>query len=256
MIKFLVINIPFSDWTEFLKKNNKIICIEEKDVCNYDNKFKILPLSIIDYIKYNNYENNIFKNNLNNINILNNKCKFGKYMLDNFIEHISPIYYYNFDKETYLNNIKLNNIISEKMIKKPDIGSGGCGIEIVYDIKNNLKNCIISKYIEHSEYFVGHFLVLNGIIYDKIYFYSNYKYSDGIKRGKILDYKIKTELDVNDTIFNNIFNNLSYSGFADSDFIIINDKIIILEINPRPGGSLIHNKEYFNKFLEKIYEKI
>ena len=256
MIKFLVINIPFSDWGEFLEKNNKIVCIEEKDIDKYDNTFKILPLCITDYIKYNNYENNIFKNNLDNINILNNKCKFGKYMLNNFIDNISPIYYYNFDNETYVNNIEFNNIKSKKMIIKPDIGCAGLGINIVYDINNNLKNCIISKYIEHTEYFVGHFLVLNGIIYDKIYFYSNYKYTDGIKRGQILNYKIKTELNIDDSIFSNIFNNLSYSGFADSDFIINNDKIIIFEINPRPGGSLIYNKEYFNKFLDKLHEII
>ena len=35
---------------------------------------------------------------------------------------------------------------------------------------NNLpKNSIITKYIEHNVYYVGHFLILNGKVIDKVY---------------------------------------------------------------------------------------
>lgn len=49
-----------------------------------------------------------------------------------------------------------------------------------------------------------------------------------------------------------IFDNLKYSGFACIDFTIKNENIIIFEINPRPGGSLIYNKKYFDKFIDTI----
>jgi predicted ATP-grasp superfamily ATP-dependent carboligase len=49
-----------------------------------------------------------------------------------------------------------------------------------------------------------------------------------------------------------IFDNLKYSGFACIDFTIKNSNIIIFEINPRPGGSLIYNKKYFDKFIDTI----
>ena len=59
-----------------------------------------------------------------------------------------------------------------------------------------------------------------------------------------------------DIIFSCIFNDLNYSGFACADFTIHNNKIIIFEINPRPGGSLIHNEKYLNIFLDKLYTLI
>ena len=255
MFKFIIVTIPFEDWKNIFLSNSKIKCIDEKDfdldTGKYQtNEFKIMPICIYDYIKYNNHENNIFKNNLDNLHILNNKSKFGKYMLTYFIDNIPIIYYYNFGNETYISNIK----ISQKMILKPNEACGGSGIKIVNKINIHRKNCIISKYINHNEYYVGHFLVLNGIIHDKVYFYSNHVYKDGIKKGRILNYKIIKELDIDDSIFSNIFCNLNYSGFADSDFIINNGKIVIFEINPRPGGSLIHNEIYFNQFIDKLYD--
>ena len=57
-------------------------------------------------------------------------------------------------------------------------------------------------------------------------------------------------------IVDQIFKDLNYSGFAVCDFIIVNDRIVIFEINPRPGGSLIHNEKYLNIFLDKLLEII
>jgi predicted ATP-grasp superfamily ATP-dependent carboligase len=251
MKQFIINYIPFSDWEPILYNNNKIIRCKDEDINKLQNCY-ILPISIQDYFKYNNHLCNIFRNNLENIDILNNKSKFGKYMMNNFINNIPTVYYYNFDNNVY----ESNDITMMKMIKKPNIGWGGEGIEIVYNINNNLKDTIISKYIEHTEYFVGHFIILNGIILDKIYFSSNYKYDDNIKRGPIENYEIMIQLEVDDSIFYKIFSNLSYSGFADTDFTIIDNKIIIFEINPRPGGSLIRNNIYFNKFLDRLIKFI
>ena len=181
-----------------------------------------------------------------------------------FIEHIPKTYYYNFknknDIEQYIYPLD-NSLNNKKQIKrgilKPNYSYGGNGIKIIENIKEidyKLKNVIVSEYIEHSEYYAGHFLVIDGIIQDKIYFCSNYKYKNNIKCGRIKNYTIQNKLIVDDNIFDLIFTDLSYSGFADSDFIIHNNKIIIFEINPRPGGSLIHDKIYLNKFINSLYE--
>jgi hypothetical protein len=69
------------------------------------------------------------------------------------------------------------------------------------------------------------------------------------------DYKITEKLVVDDSIFEKIFNDLNYSGFACPDFIIYNEKITIFEINPRPGGSLVANITYLNLFLDTLNEK-
>ena len=50
--------------------------------------------------------------------------------------------------------------------------------------------------------------------------------------GRTINYTILPELLVDDSIFNKKISNLSYSGFADCDFTIVNDRIIIFEINP------------------------
>jgi predicted ATP-grasp superfamily ATP-dependent carboligase len=248
-MKLLIINIPFQDWIKYIKKCNKCICINDKDIKNYNtSEYKIIPICVNDYIKYNNFENNIFKNSIENIEILNNKSKFGKFMLDKYIEHIPAIYYYNFENETFFNN----TLLKKKLILKPNEMCGGSGIKIISRFNNKETNCIIQEYISHNKYYVGHFLILNGIIYNKIYFSSNYKYNNRIKKGAIINYKIENELDIDDSIFYKIFNDLNYSGFADSDFIIVNNKIIIFEINPRPGGSLIKNEKYFNIFIDKL----
>ena len=119
------------------------------------------------YIKYNDYPQNIFKNNLENIQILDNKSKFAKFMIELAVENIPETIYYNFmntqnEIETYNNNIETN-----LMIYKPNVSYGGIGIKIINKIIYD-KNIIISKYIKHKKNYVGHFLVLDGIIQRKI----------------------------------------------------------------------------------------
>jgi len=242
-MKLLIVEIPFPDWKPLLVSNPNLI-FEQKNSEN-----KIVPLSVRGYIKYNDHPNNVFRNNLDMVDILENKAKFGKYMLEHFPDSIPTIYHYQFNDQIYINPSIPNGI---KMIQKPNVSCGGEGISIVYKLNTALKNCIVSKYIEHKEYYAGHFLILNGVICEKIYFCSSHQYSDGIKRGRIINYRAMNTISVDDSLFSSIFKNLSYSGFADCDFTIQDGNIKIFEINPRPGGSLIHNKEYFSTFIDTL----
>ncbi len=249
---FLILKIPFFEWTPLLKKNSKLTIINSWDIDKYPNDI-ILPICIDDYKQYNSYTNNIFKNVMSFIFILNNKSSFGHFMLSNFPTNIPTTYYYNFDTEIYIHPSIPTN---KKMIKKPNDNYGGKGIEIINSFSTSLKEHIVQEYIEHKEYYCGHFLVLNGVIISKIYFKSSHKFDNGIKLGNMINYNVIEKLDINDDIFSNIFLKLNYSGFANSDFIISNKNIIIFEINPRPGGSLIFNEKYFNLFLDKLSNNI
>jgi carbamoylphosphate synthase large subunit len=269
MKKYVVITIPFDTWKNILVNNDKFICITNSDVKKYNNSnYKLMPIWVDDYIKYNHLEYNIFKNNLENIDIFENKSKFGKYMIKYFPDNIPRTYYYNFDNESYNN---YNIPVSKKYIVKPNKSYAGIGIKIIkhsepneFRIKyimnnklvskniNNIKDHVIQEYIDHVEYYTGHFIVLNGVIHDKIYFCSNDKNVDEIKKGQCTNYQIIEKLKIDDSIFDKIYIDLSFSGFTSIDFIINNNKIIIFEINPRLGGSLIHDEKYFNIFLEKL----
>jgi predicted ATP-grasp superfamily ATP-dependent carboligase len=245
MIKFLILNLEFKDWISVLKQNNKFIIINENDIDHYSIiEYKLLPLSVNNHIQFNKLSYNIFNNDIKNIQIFNNKSKFAKYMLENFNDNIPITFYYNYDDHTYINTFNLNN----KFIIKPNEKYSGIGVKIINKI-TPINNYIIQEYIEHNLQYVAHFLVYKGNILKKIYFSSVHKENE-IKKGNIINYDIKEKLHIDDFVFDNIFQNLNYSGFACSDFTIINNKIIIFEINPRLGGSLLHNKKYFNIFVD------
>jgi predicted ATP-grasp superfamily ATP-dependent carboligase len=195
--------------------------------------YKIISTSMIDSVKYCNHPKSIFKGNLNSIDTMTNKSKFAEFMINNFNDNHPLCYYYNYDDITYN-----YNVITDKMISKPNIGYAGSDIYILYE-KQNLPNRVISKYIEHTTYYSGHFLVKNGHIIKKIYFRTYNNDPLFIKCGSITDFDILHNLDsYNDNIYSNIFTKLNYSGFACADFTIIDNNIIIFEINPRIGGSL------------------
>jgi hypothetical protein len=55
-------------------------------------------------------------------------------------------------------------------------------------------------------------------------------------------------------IFDKIFIETNYSGFACIDFCIDNDIVKIFEINSRIGESLIHNTRLMRDFISTIVE--
>jgi predicted ATP-grasp superfamily ATP-dependent carboligase len=271
-INYYIINAPFPDWKVNFQnkysgyKNFKYI--ENIHSINIDHKnidYFILPVSYEQYVFYQNNEHCLFKNDLKNIMILHNKAMFAQFMMEHFMDNIPKTYYYNFDDITYIYTLNNDELLEQnksiKLIQKPIIGCGGFYNKILNKFEKE-KNIIVSEYIEHKQYFMGHFIVYKGKILNKVFFFTSNDNNNFIKRGPITNYKITKELDINidididnaidDKIFENIFLKLNYSGYAASDFIISNNKIIIFEINPRPGGSLIECPEYFFAFMDSV----
>jgi len=134
------------------------------------------------------------------------------------------------------------------------------------DVIHNLDNYIIQKYIYEQEEYAGHFYIKDGEIKFSVYFRSkNTGYY--ITKGAIENYEV-IENKSFDEEFGKIFSKLNYKGVACTnfkinniknnnmlaciDFKVINNNIIIFEINPRLGGSILNNKIY----LQKIYDSI
>jgi len=263
-----IIGALFADWQSQFRENRQLKYFANytdfkrainNDVNNNknENKYTILAMSVNDFETYKDLDYSLFKNDKNNVNILDNKSLFGIYMNNSSKQkYIPPIYCYNYKNKTTILNSDDNEC---DVIVKPNIGYGGIGTFVTKSTKINyeLKNCITMKYIPHTVLYSGHFLVMNGNILKKIYFYTQVKASNGvIYKGRIINYDELSSLSIDDSIFDDIFKDLKYSGFACVDFTIVDSNIYIFEINPRIGGSLVFNKSQFDSFIDVLHKII
>ncbi len=235
----IVLKPKFNDWVKIFQDNKQLLYTEKLDKINKVDNF--IPSTI----EQTYHTRSIFKNDSTSISILNNKSIFAEFMMNNFPSFIPRCCYYNYSNKTYKSDM------AKKMILKPNISDSGIGIKIINSFEH-LQNSVISEYLDHTEYITGHFLTKNGVILHKTYFVAQNNQINFVKKGKITNYKIFEKLAIDDSIFNKIFEKLNFSGISCSDFIIKNNSIIIFEINPRIGGSLVHDNTIFNTFLTKI----
>lgn len=242
MVTYYILKPIHSGWIPHLKAQTLTKYIDSKNEIT-DNNYKIIPITVEQMVEFNNNDNSVFHNNINSINILDNKSMFAEFMMNNFPDNIPPCYYFNYNSKTYVNK-KIKN---DKMIIKPNNGYAANGIKIIYKLTQK-RNSVISKYIQHTTFYFSHFLVINGKILKRIHFSAQTNNPNFIKKGALLNYNIVT-MPTNDNIFDKIFEKLNYTGFAHSDFTIKNDTIIIFEIGSRMGGSLVGNDLVFHDFL-------
>lgn len=242
-------DIPFKPWEDELRKI-PFITLEYKE------KDKILPVSLTGYEKYDLHPDNVFRNNYNSAIIFENKGLFAQFMLQNNLhDYIPKVYYITniLEDEKLYTDIKFR-----KFIKKPVLGASGRSIKVIKTkrdltkIINEEKDIIISEYLDHTYYYSGHMLILNGKIIKKLFFGAENKTENFIKKGQILNYIVLESIGCDDSIFNKIFSLTNYSGFVCIDFIKLNNHIYIFEVNARPGGSLVCNTEYFIEFLKLL----
>jgi carbamoylphosphate synthase large subunit len=109
------------------------------------------------------------------------------------------------------------------------------------------RNYFIQEFISGKIEYAGHFFVLNGNIKYSTCYQATYNSHDYIQTHRIKNYKKIPNF--NFTSISQIFTILNYTGFACIDFKIVDDKIKIFEINPRMGGSIVHDKEDFHNII-------
>lgn len=256
--KYHVISCYFSNWNNQIINYAKIPCVNNVLIPRRPNHY-IIPLDLRDREMCQNDKRMIFKMDIKHVEMLNNKCLFAKFMMEHYPENIPNTIIIVMDQINYIDP-NFSNTKPRKMIKKYAFGCAGIGITIMHRLDENIRkqageqDFIISDYIDHTEYYTGHFLVHKGKILKHIIFHATTQDENYIKKGSITNYKpIQLEQIKADTrIFERIFNQLNYSGFACPDFIVLDSIIKIFEINPRPGGSLIANKQYCEEFFNTI----
>ena len=244
-MSFIISNVPFTDWIHHLKRNKKIVVVNNVDKASHEGG-RLLPLSVYNYASFNKYHNNVFPNEMESVNVLDDKSRFAEFMMDHFPDHTPFVFYYNYDNIEYISDTVP---LTHQFILKPNKGYAGAGIKIIDKLGDRKKHHVVQEYINHDMAYVGHFLVLKGRVLKKIYFYSHHT-QNRIKRGPIRNYQTTETLTSDDSVFDNIFRHLNYSGFACPEFVIVDDRIVIFEINPRPGGSLIQNHHYLDLFID------
>ena len=195
-----------------------------------------------------------------------NKAKFALYMMQHFPKSIPVTYYYRDGNTRYTNPEWKGD--TGKCIIKPTKGYGALGIHVTnsfdaFRMIKNLpgqsdrsdrlgRNIVISEFIPHRSYWVGHFLTINGMIIYRIYFTSESK--GLIKRGKIVNYQTVRPgfVPFDEEVFFQLFKKTGYSGITCSDFMVKDGQPLLFEVNPRPGGSLMHDKPVFNEMIQSL----
>lgn len=223
--------------------------------CSENNIKLILPTrySQIRFLLKNNINCKYFGPNVyDSIRLLNNKAKFTQYFINNDLtKYIPKTYVIKSDKINY------EQQINYPCIYKPCIGSLGSNIRIIKD-NNDLNfdlgnNYIIQEYIQNKNEYVGNFIVHNGKIIYSIILKETFDDDLYYKNFSAKNYDIINITNNVSETFNTIFTKLNYTGMACADYKIINDKVIIFEINPRFGATIIKT-ELLYKMIDKLME--
>jgi len=255
---YYITDCYFVDWAIPITKHTKILYATKITDVPHGPNIKIIPMDVRSCNNLYGDKRVAFEINKGAIDTLNDKCLFAIFMMEHFPDHIPTTVYLSRVLDSG-EKIEYNNEYNKsiKLIEKPARGYASIDVVLIETLENTKPNIIVSEYIDHEEFYTGHIFVHDGHIIKQIYFKGH---TNGvlnyIQRGIIRDYVAVTEFELGaDTdIFSKIFTKLNYTGLVSTNFIIVNQKIIIFEINPRPGGSLIYNDQYCSEFFQTIMD--
>jgi glutathione synthase/RimK-type ligase-like ATP-grasp enzyme len=182
--------------------------------------------------------------------ICNNKGRFQKFM-----ESDAELTYYIPKRKPKLSR---KSGLTFPCVMKATESCAGKDVHIVNSrieykrIENKFKGrkFIIQELINYDIYWTGHFFVYHGEIKFEIYYKAFNTLENFIKCGKITNYVRELHSKFR-YIFDKIFVKLNYTGVACIDFCLdsVSNDCKIFEINPRFGGSIVHNDEDFKEIL-------
>ncbi len=190
------------------------------------------------------------------VHLFDNKRKFVQFMVDKGLsDNLPTVHYIRKSARSYtLDETALTQkqCINYPCILKLDYSVAGSGVFICHDLhvlnhKEKLyrnRNIMVQRYVSGLIEYSGNMFVNNGVIKAAIY----YKSKDTCKSPVYIRYGIMKEYEKVDDfqhgyVFDNMFAVIPYTGFVCVNFKIDNDIVKIFEVNPRFGGTLIHNKE-------------
>lgn len=186
-----------------------------------------------------------------NVELLDNKISFTKFMLEHYPENIPDVY--------YLKNVELKPICYPA-IYKPERSVSATGIVLVHNINDldSLENrCIIQKFINDRYEYGAYALCVDGkALRWKIIRYAFEEFN--IKKTVFpTNYENVENFDVG--LFDSIVSKINYTGGICINFKYVQvlepspdeNKIYVFEINPRFGGSAFYCG-FFSELIEPL----
>ncbi len=270
-MNILLGNPLFSDWNEPISRlGRENIYIEDLDnvdkinsvIASKDIKL-IIPLTF-DQMRFMIENTHKIKTQVicsqtyDAIDQLDDKCSFIKFILNNYLSDLIPKVYI----VIHNGNIHVQGPIKTyPIIFKYGYVCAGSGSKVCLSVKDLSRcteesqgyNFVVQEYIEDNTEYSAHVFVVNGQVKHAIYYKTIHQEKYYIQCGKMKEYTRELNFKY-ETEFDKIFGLLNYTGFACVDFKVVDNQVKIFEINPRFGGTLIHNRDGLNEMLDKVTE--
>ena len=236
-----------------------------KNISDYD---AVIPLDTISQQWYNSLEVSPFKSFYPNINnMLDNKAIC--YEMVKNIQHIKQIPTFICNTRDNINNFIIKNP-SGKYIIKHTTGYASLYQSIVTAeqllkmTKSYLKDCIVQPKLDNFKLHSLDAICKNGVIINDLFTVVG---DQGVKFTDYIFDSINTEVINNKALYTpirlfseEVIKNTRYSGLIEFEFIIQNDTIYFLEINPRICGhigqkDINKNSAYFNNIIIPYFKE-
>ena len=236
-----------------------------KNISEYD---AVIPVDTESQQWYNSLEVSPFKSFYPNINnMLDNKAIC--YEMVKNIQHISQIPTFTCNKKDNINNFIIKNP-SGKYIIKHTTGYASLYQSIVTAeqllkmTKSYLKDCIVQPKLDNFKLHSLDAICKNGVIINDLFTVVG---DQGVKFTDYIFDSINTEVINNKALYTpirlfseEVIKNTRYSGLIEFEFIIQNDTIYFLEINPRICGhigqkDINKNSAYFNNIIIPYFKE-
>ena len=123
------------------------------------------------------------------------------------------------------------------------------------DVSKIAKNIdyIGQQFIPGNAEYGGHFYIENGSIRKQAFYCTTRDESILVQRGRMSTFTRSEDLDEASEL-ESMFGAINYTGFACVDFKVNEDGIKIFEVNPRLGGSLMHNEPALLAFFDVAHD--
>lgn len=188
------------------------------------------------------------------VETFDDKTLFVQFMHDHGLEELIP--------DTYVMGNKRGRTelapIEYPCIFKLGVTFGGQGSSVHLDPRSPPalarvepgQSFLVQRFIPGGVEFGGHFYVESGDIKRCVYYESKRDPSVQVQRGRVSrNAYVKHDRIPEHEHFADLFARVDYTGFACADFKVEDGTPKIFEVNPRLGGTLIHDEEDLPAFL-------
>lgn len=191
------------------------------------------------------------------VQLFDDKVRFIRFMEEQDLLHLLPdVYVINHEGQR-----EDRMPVEYPCIFKLAVTFGGTGSQVYLQGGKPLEldkvargtSYIVQEFIPGTVEYGGHFYVEGGSIRRQLYYRNTRDASITVQRGRMPTYDRYEELDEAAEL-ESMFGAINYTGFACVDFKISPKGIKIFEVNPRLGGSIIHNEADLLSYFESAVE--